>query len=1239
MAGAAGRARPDRPTTRSRLRAALAPETAGSAARKHERSGITAALSGGADTGVARDAAAPTAVHPVIDLDVRRGPAAQTPEPGTDAGGHGGAGGGSDSPDGPDAQVIPLRPRSPSEATPDRPARAPDRPARAPDRRDRPPGRGPPGGRAGGRPVVPDAVPPAPSAPPTAVAAPPAAAPGSALPDEGATPEHVAATAPALAAFAGRVERAAARSAAHRSGRAGARSAQDASTPDPEPDVGRQAATARVEDMARQRPGPFDATAFKAQISEAVLAIAPPGTLNAVAEFERSGRAGEATASVRAIVHGGADASRRDIATSTAAPLEREGLAPRRGEPLVHDRAGRAPAPVGARDVLPPPRPEAEIDLSAGPASVDRRMAERSLTTDQLAEANEPAFRQVLLARDDVVQHAAGGPGTYRAEEDAVLPAAADRVGGEETAAMTSMRGARLGSMRGARAVESRTKTDDEGRRDGVNKAILSIHAETKKAVQGLLGSLEDDVTKTFKKGEIQARSLFEGYVASKMADYKRRRYDRIGGGALWLKDRFLDLPSTVNAFYREGREFYLFRLRKLVDKIASKVGTTLTLATLRIRLGRLKVKSALAKLPKDLVQLGKATAARLDSRFDLLTSDVEAAKDRLVDSVARSYVEATGRLDDRITELKEQNKGLATRAIEFAEEVGDTVANLARLLGRVLVRAASVIGDILAHPIRFFGNLVDAVGAGLRLFVSRIGSHLRSALVDLLFGHLGSAGITPPATLDFAGVFDLVCQVLRVRWVDIRARLVDRIGEGAVSRMERVVQVFRLLAEGGVGGLWQLVRERLAELPDLVIGTLRRYIVERVVTEGIAFVASLLTPAGAFIRACQGIYRLVSFIVEKARELADFVDSVLDSIAAIAGGSVGSAAAKIDAALAGALKLAIGFLAKLARLDNIAAKVQAVIDRVRAPVRRVVDAVIDGAISLYQRTLGSRRGQEAEEADPARPPAQEPADPHGIAMQVPFRMDDTSHVLSVRVSGGRPRVAMASRRADYLRTLAVSAMAREERGANRLPLRRRLGRIASKLKDLNEDWHAATSKTDVEKRYVISKRLTEISGDLQWIGSEYGIDDLEHLGHASRYVEGNRLKPPYDKDIRSWTYPSSYLTATKAWKRAQLKELRHPSDPKRFLDRSSDTYEPTKDATIDHQPRVVEHWNADGRHTGQRARRDYYNDVDEANLQLVALRNNSADGGRARALGHLYNPEVGRRFTGPDEDDHVDDA
>jgi hypothetical protein len=792
-------------------------------------------------------------------------------------------------------------------------------------------------GAEAAEPVVPEGVPVA-EAPAPAVA-----------PPVGRNPEDD----PAFQAMEQRSRGSAARATAHQPGKKGAATAQGASAPEPEQDVAAQAAGEKVERMGEQEPGPFDAADFKRRVKEAVEGMAPPATLEEADEFEESGKAGAVTGQIRGVVQAGQAVSQHDIETETETPPDPAGKTPKPVTEMVNDRAGPRLPDVRAGAALPGPRPPEQTDLSEGPRQIDAKMAEGNLTEDQLANANEPEFTAVLAARDEVREHAATAPGEYRAEEELVL--ADGRAGAEGAAAgqLETMHGSRAGTLAGVLDVKNETKDADERQREDVNQALVGIHERTQADVTTILAELDRTVDTTFTNGEKAARERFESYVDRKMREYKDERYSGVIGRALWLSDKLFDLPEEVNAFYRDGRAQYLADMDRVIDEIATVVATQLTAAQTRIQAGRDEVRSFLDELPRATRKLGEQAAADLDHRFDQLSADVEAKRDELVDAVARRYVESRDALDKRIEDLKEANKGLVSKGIDATVGVAKTVYELGKLLLRVLLKAASAIGDIVRHPIRFLGNLVGALKGGLERFVSRIAVHLQRSLLEVLFGELGKAGITMPKALDFPGILDLVLQVLGLTYASVRERVVKRFGEPLVARMEQVAEVFAILVREDLAGLWKWIREKLADLEDLVVGKIKAYITDRVVSAGIGYIVALLNPAAAFIKACQGIYRIVTFVVERARQIADFVDAVLDSIGAIAQGNLGGAIEKIETALAGGLSLAIKFLARLANLGALSETVRSIIQVVRKPIMRVVDQVVFGAAEVYRRTIG----------------------------------------------------------------------------------------------------------------------------------------------------------------------------------------------------------------------------------------------------------------------------------------------
>ncbi|MDX6512474.1 MAG: hypothetical protein QOE36_1978, partial [Gaiellaceae bacterium] len=784
--------------------------------------------------------------------------------------------------------------------------------------------------------------------PATADVAPEAVAPAAAPPVT-RNPEDD----PAFQAMKERARGAGTRTKHHQPGTEGAATAQGASEPDRDKDVRSQAADAQVQTMEAQKPGPFDPADFKRQVKEKVDGIAPPATLDEADDYEKSGKAGAAAGEIQTIVSSGKAASANDIKTTTEAPLDPSGMTPKPVSKMVNDAPGPPLPDVGASEALPGPRPAEEIDLSAGPLQIDAKLTEANVTEEQLTSANEPEFTSALDARQEVRDHAAADPVQYRTQEELVL--AGGRVASENAAAkdLEGMHGSRTGTLSAVLGKKDATKLGDQKLRDDIHASILDIHTRTQQDVQTILATLDTTVDSIFTTGEKAARRQFEDDVDRKMTEYKDDRYSGPWGGYHWIRDKFKDLPEEVNVFYSDGRANYLAAMDRVIEEIATVVGMLLAAAQLRIEAGREEVRTYVQGLDDSARKLGEETAGDLDNRFDQLSADVDAKRDELVDTVAHKYVESRDDLDSRIKELQEANKGLISKAIDAVVGVLKTIYELGKLLLRVLLKAASAIGDIVAHPIRFLGNLVEAVKGGLDRFVSRIGIHLQESLVDLLFGELGSAGITIPKQLDFAGIVDLVLQVLGLTYANVRERVVKRFGEPAVARMEQTVDIFTTLAKEGVAGLWTWISEKLTDLEDLVIGKIKEYVAERVVKAGIGYIVALLNPAAAFIKACQGIYQIVMFIVDKAKQIAEFVDAILDSISAIAQGDVGRAVEKVESALAGGLTLAIGFLARLANLGGIAEKVRSIIAAIRKPITRVVDGIVFGAADVFRRTLG----------------------------------------------------------------------------------------------------------------------------------------------------------------------------------------------------------------------------------------------------------------------------------------------
>jgi hypothetical protein len=811
------------------------------------------------------------------------------------------------------------------------------------------------GGRGGAPPAHVNGVRPAAITVARAVAAPPApspAAPAAPGVDGDIRDPH---DEPGFKAMKGAAKGAGVRSKTHQPAAEGAATAQGAALP-PSNDVASQAAAAQVDEMGRQQPGVFDRKAFIAAVKKAIDA-ATPKNLEEADDFKGSGKAGQAKEEVQGLVKGGKKESEKNIKQATDAPPDASKATPKPVTPMVNDEPGAPPADVGAAGAMPKPRPAQQTDLSAGPAEVDAKMADAEVTDEQLKKSNEPEFTGALDARDAAKQHSATAPGEYRAKEQDVLAKGRGEAEGTAGAELKGMHGARVQALTKVVGHKGETKGADQEKRAKVATDVQGIYDRTKTDVTKTLDALDGKVDAAFSRGESTARSQFEDYVGKRMSAYKDERYSGLTGGLKWAKDKLFGMPDEVNRFYEDGKRGYLAAMDGVIGEVADIVGTELTAARARIAEGRAEVQRYVAKLPADLRDVGREAADKLEGQFDQLTSDVDSKQEALVDKLAQKYVESRDALDARIEELQAANKGWVNKALDAVVGVVNTILKLKDMLLNVLARAADAIGDIIKDPIGFLGNLIDGVKGGLNKFVGRIATHLQDGLMGWLFGALGSAGITMPKALDFAGILDLVLQVLGLTYQNVRARIAKLVGEPLVAKMEKTVDVIRDFASKGIAGAWEWIKDKIGDLEDMVLGQIKEFVIEKVIKSGIVWIISLLNPAAAFVKACKAIYDIVMFIVERGSQIMEFVNSIIDSIGAIAKGSVGVVVDKIEGALAQALPLAISFLASLLGLGGISDKIRSVIDAVRSPINKAIDAVVGGAVKTFKKMFGGAIG------------------------------------------------------------------------------------------------------------------------------------------------------------------------------------------------------------------------------------------------------------------------------------------
>ena len=262
--------------------------------------------------------------------------------------------------------------------------------------------------------------------------------------------------------------------------------------------------------------------------------------------------------------------------------------------------------------------------------------------------------------------------------------------------------------------------------------------------------------------------------------------------------------------------------------------------------------------------------------------------------------------------------------------------------------RTGAALKSILKNPLPFVGNLVRAAKLGFTNFAGRFLTHLKTGLIEWLTGSL--PGIYIPKAFTLAEIVKFVFSVLGLTWANIRQKLVKATSETVVSAMEKGFDIVVTLVTQGPAAAWDKIKEQLANLKDMVIGGITDLVVDAVVKKAVPKLIAMFIPGAGFISAIISIYDTVMTFVQKISKIIQVVNAFITSIVQIAAGNIGAAAAKVESILAGLLSLAISFLAGFAGLGNVASKIMGVIGKIRAPIDKALDFLVNWIVTLAKK-------------------------------------------------------------------------------------------------------------------------------------------------------------------------------------------------------------------------------------------------------------------------------------------------
>lgn len=350
------------------------------------------------------------------------------------------------------------------------------------------------------------------------------------------------------------------------------------------------------------------------------------------------------------------------------------------------------------------------------------------------------------------------------------------------------------------------------------------------------------------------------------------------------------------------------------------------------------------------------------------LMSFVQAIPGKIIDTITSLTIEDIVTVAGAFTKVVGAFGNIATDFIKWGL---NTIWNLLEIVFDVvkpglmgyIKKTGAALKNILKNPMPFLGNLVKAAKLGFTNFADNIGNHLKAGLIDWLTGSL--TGVYIPKALNLMELGKFALSILGITWAQIRGKIVKVLGpngETIMKGLETGFDIVVALFTGGMAAAWELIKEKLTNLKDMVIGGIVDFVTDTIVKKAIPKIIGMFIPGAGFIPAIVSIYDTVMVFVQKISKIIQVVTAFIDSIVGIAGGAIGAAPKRVEGILAGLLSLAISFLAGFLGLGKVTDKIMGVIEKVRPTVDKAIDGaiawIVGKAKALFAKLFGKKDGK-----------------------------------------------------------------------------------------------------------------------------------------------------------------------------------------------------------------------------------------------------------------------------------------
>jgi Domain of unknown function (DUF4157) len=537
----------------------------------------------------------------------------------------------------------------------------------------------------------------------------------------------------------------------------------------------------------------------------------------------------------------------------------------------------------------------------------------------------------------------------------------------EENKGKTQMRQKRNTGLNTTKDKQQKTKSELEKKREAVTANINGIYERAKKSVTTKLANLEQQNLIAFDTGQQAASVQFEKDVKRDINAWKSERYSGMFGGVKWLKDKFVGIDHfpEVKKALSDGRENYIKRIDAMIVSIDQANQQVIKDCKLELANAQKEIQNYVKTLGPELKQTGQLALKEMQTKLAEMDKFIDEQKNKLREKLCSKREEAIKKIDEKIEKMKEEMSGLISKLgnlildalVKFFKWALEKAGYAPDKLMEIINKGKAVIKAIVTSPGQFFGNLAKAVKGGVESFKNNIQQHLIKGVVGWLTGAMSDAGLQLPTTWDVKGIFFLLLQILNLTKEAILKKLADKVGQPAVDAAMKVAGFVKRVVDEGPMALWDMLVEQAEMLKEKVMESIRNWISFEMIKQGVIKLVSMLNPVGAIVQLIIGIYNAVMFFVENWSRIVEFVKTIFGSIADIALGRLGGAMAAVEKALGMTIPIILNFIARMLGLSGIGKAIRGAIDKVRAPIDKIVDKGLDAIGKLVMGIVKKVKG------------------------------------------------------------------------------------------------------------------------------------------------------------------------------------------------------------------------------------------------------------------------------------------